>query len=90
MRVAIAVGERASRGTGRAQAVRGVPGEAVGPSAGWLLQAQTAAQSRGVVSVSHCVAAPRAVFALQEAARVIRILRRSHGVNHVSRAKRGQ
>ena len=68
------------RGLG-AQPVRRVPGVTVGPTAGRLLEAQAGPESV-VVCVTHGVAAPRAVFGVQQTARVIRIFRRPERVNH--------
>src|SRR5439155_11963539 len=68
------------RGLG-AQPVRRVPGVTVGPSAGRLLEAQ-AGPEPVVVCVTHGIAAPRAVFGVQQTARIIRIFRRPDRVNH--------
>ncbi len=59
-----------------------VPGVAVRPGAGRLLEAQARALQVGV-RVRHGVAAPRAVFAAHQITRVISKLRRPCGVNHV-------
>ena len=64
-----------------AQPVRRVPGVSVGPTAGRLSQAQ-AGPEPVVVCVTHGIAAPRAVFGVQQTARVIRIFRRPDRVNH--------
>ena len=63
--------------------MRGVPGEAVGPRSRWLLENQSAAQPRIVVSVRHRVVGPRTVFCPKQPARVVSKLRRARRVNHV-------
>ena len=55
----------------------------VGPGTRRLLENQSAAQPRIVVSVRHGVVRPRAIFGVQQPARVASKLRRARRVNHV-------